>query len=223
MNTKAIIVLTVIVCSILGLNAGAFGVPESSSQQATSEKQEYHVHGEQTVISVSNNWITNDPEQRRWVVDIPGVPEEIYVIDQEAREEIYHYKTVHHKAKTHKENKYGTRLKTIITYDDWDGIRHKVSFYDPTSSDYLGLPGTIVDITTKNERYIISSKTVVDREAYDEEVKVIDQPAQEEIGHYETIIVGEVGHYENLTEIETGKGDGHFEAVVSRRSVAYQE
>ncbi|MBR0385357.1 MAG: hypothetical protein IJI05_02265 [Erysipelotrichaceae bacterium] len=221
MKGKAGIILAVLVISLFGFRTDALTAQQEKPE--IPEKQEYHVHGEQTVISVSNNWISNDPEQRTWVIEVPGVPEEVYIIDREAQEEISHYETRHHRARTHTEYEYGTRVKTIFTYIDLDDGEMKIAaFYDPVSSDYLGL-GNILDVRTETERYVISSYTVVDREAYDERVKVIDQPALEELGHYETIIVGEVGHHENLIEMENGIGEGHFEAVVRRFTVSYQQ
>ena len=43
----------------------------------------------------------------------------------------------------------------------------------------------------------------------------------EEIGHYETIIVGEVGYYVNNRTIPPAQGDGHFEAMVRRNKQEY--
>ena len=171
-------------------------------------------HGTRTVITTSYQWESSDERYTHWVVDVPGTPAEVYVIDQEAIEEISHIEIIHHEAVTHQQKVYGTRRKTTITYVDPTIATHQVTktkvFYNLTDGEIkeLYIEYEITDIKTANERYVVRTDTIVDQEAYDEEITVIDQEANEEIGHYETQIIGEQGHYETNADAPFGHGSG---------------
>ena len=222
-----LIMLFFITCGVS--TAQAFSMSDNVEKKAEeTETKEYQVYGEKTTVSTKNRWLSNNPEDLTWIVEKPGIPTVIYVIDQEAREEVSHMETVTHPAQTHQEAIYSTRTKWTVSY------------YGPENNYAEPLVGVLYDMTedqimqyyeerdcdptemnSEQEQYISEYRTVTDQEAWSEEVKVIDQEAQEEIGHNETIIVGEEGYYVNKREIPPTQGDGHFEAMVRKNIKEY--
>ena len=191
--------------------------------QTSANKDPFY--GEVTVATVSTRWISNDPENVEWVVEVEGVPTEMYIIDEPAREEVSHIEIIHHPAITHKENVYSTRQKYVLRYnDDLTGLQQSITYYDLDEIQIQALtisyPNSTIDGPTA-ERYVSGTQTVVDQEAYDEEVVVIDQEASEEIGHYGIVNVGEIGHYENIIPLADGEGDGHYECLYRTKTVTY--
>lgn len=231
MNSRTSTVIPVITAFVLcgSLRTHSFSLPEKKTDK-TKEKTEYIVYGEKTTVSTKNRWISNNPDEVDWIVEVPGVPEEIYVIDQEAQEEISHMETINHPAQTHQEAIYGTRTKTVVTYygpeNDYTEQLIKV-YYNTSENDILAdmeqSDCDPTDMQSSQEQYITGYRTVTDVAAWSEEVKVIDQEELEEIGHYETIIVGEIGHFVNKRDIAPTEGDGHFEAMVRKTSVIYEK
>ena len=179
------------------------------------EKTGAELHHQGTVIKVTtrNMWISENEENNLWVVDVQGTPKEVYVIDSPERKEISHYERVHHDAVTHQEPVYEERRYWVVNFPTAYGTMTSETFY--SYADALSAVGTRDGIFASpdeglTERYIASYKTIVDREAYDETVKVIDQYAREEIGHWETKIMGEIGHWEQGNAELAGIGEGHY-------------
>ena len=232
MNRKSAVIMLVIAIFITcGVStAQAFSMSDTVKKKTEeTEIKEYNVYGEKTTVSTMNRWLSNDPEDLEWIVEIPGVPTEIYVIDQEAQEEIGHMETVHHAAQTHQEAIYSTRTKVTVEYygpeNNYDGVQ-TIVLYNMTEDQVFDYAEQHEWDTTyisepEIEQYVSGYRTVTDRAAWDEQVKVIDQEELEEIGHYETIIVGEVGYYVNNRTIPPAQGDGHFEAMVRRNKQEY--
>ena len=220
MNMKIVIALVIAIFLVNPVNTGGI-FSRAEKPYEIPEKEEYHHQGSVTIITSNTAWLSNDPEEVKWVVEVPGVPEEVYVIDRPAQEEISHTEIVHHPARTHKENVYSTRTKYTVYYGDGFGTVNSRDFYDYSAALAFFGSNDGISIEESEERYVSDTRTVIDRPAYDETVTIIDQPALEEIGHYETVIVGEVGHYENLVEMTVGEGDGHFETTVRMNTAEY--
>ncbi|HPW52849.1 MAG TPA: hypothetical protein PK631_00585 [Erysipelotrichaceae bacterium] len=116
-----------------------------------------------------------------WVVDRPYQP---------AVAEKGHYEIIHHEAITHLKDiyqEYKTYYfvredETYITVRDYEGF---------SAEEYFNsLPEEFYRYYYKITKEIVGQELVVDREAYDEKVWVVDQPYQpaiEEQGHYEKI------------------------------------
>ncbi len=230
-NRTMIIFLIISIFITCGVSTTqAFSMSDSVKKKTEeTEIKEYQVYGEKTTVSTKNRWLSDNPEDLTWIVEIPGVPTEIYVIDQEAQEEISHMETIHHAAQTHQEPIYSTRTKVTVEYygpeNGYDGVQ-TIVLYDMTEDQVFDYAEQHEWDTTyisepEIEQYISGYRTVTDSAAWDEQVKVIDQPQLEEIGHYETIIVGEVGYYVNNREIPPTQGEGHFEAMVRKNRTEY--
>lgn len=234
MNSRTATVIPMITVFILcgSLQTRPFSMPEKAVKKTEKkeEKTEYILYGEKTTVSTKNRWISNNPDEVDWIVEVPGVPEEIYVIDQEAQEEISHMETINHPAQTHQEAIYSTRTKWTITYygpeNDYEEALITV-LYDMTEeevwSHFEMTDSDIIEMNQSQEQYISGYRTVTDVAAWSEEVKVIDQEELEEIGHYETIIVGEIGYFVNKRDIAPTEGDGRFEAMVRQTTETYEK
>lgn len=116
-----------------------------------------------------------------WVIDVPYQP---------AIEEKGHYEIVHHEAITHLKDIYQEfktyyfirEDETYITVDDYEGFSPEEYFNS--------LPEDFYRYYYKITKEVIAQEIVVDREAYDEKIWVVDvpyQPAIEEKGHYEKL------------------------------------
>ncbi|MBQ9037489.1 MAG: hypothetical protein IJ115_08555 [Erysipelotrichaceae bacterium] len=173
-----------------------------------------------TTVTTTYSWESRNDDDLHWVVDVPSTTYEEYVVDQTAQEEISHYETVHHDAVTHEEPIYSTRVKHTFTYfvyyDTYAETETYVA-YDLTDAEVEDFYSyhEVSDHQTENERYVSGYNTVVDQNAYDEEVLVIDQYAHDEVGHYETIVTPEEGHYEMNENIEYGRNNGIFNSEVT--------
>lgn len=170
-----------------------------------------------TMVSVTtrNMWISDDDKNNTWVIDVEGTPVREYVVDTPAQKEISHYETVTHPAQTHQEPVYSTRSVWYVDYPSSPIVMPRETYY--SYDEALAAAGAKDGVITEgSERYISSYKTVVDKEAYSERVKVIDQYARKEVGHYETKIVGEVGHWEQGKEENVGKGGGQYISQMTR-------
>ena len=182
---------------------------------AESETKEEHHQGSLTAVTTRNMWISKDNRNNTWVIDVEGTPRRRYVVDTPAQKEISHYETVQHDAVTHQEPVYSTRKVWYVDYPTAPTVLPRETYYN--YDDALTNAGAKDGVITEgSERYISSYKTVVDKEAYTERVKVIDQYARKEVGHYETDIVGEVGHWEQGKEENIGKGDGGYVSQMTR-------
>ena len=106
-----------------------------------------------------------------------------------------------------------TEFITVTAYSE-EELTEKLNYYIGTL-DY----NPASDITTRTERYVIATNTVVDIPAYDEEVLVIDVQGQEEISHTEIIMDGAVGYYANRSDLQPLEGDGHFTTYSIRKTV----
>lgn len=229
-NRTTVIFLIIAILITCGVStAQAFSMSDSVKKKTEeTEIKEYNLYGEKTTVSTKNRWLSDDPDDLTWIVEIPGVPTEIYVIDQEAQEEISHVETVYHPAVTHREAIYSTRTKITVYYygpeNDYTEVLVGVH-YDMTEEEimeyYRERDADPTEMSREQEQYISGYRTITDQAAWSEEVTVIDQPQLEEIGHYETIIVGEVGYYVNNREIPPTQGEGHFEAMVRKNRTEY--
>lgn len=223
------VIAVLVICGVS--TAQAFSVADIiETIPEPQEEKQYIVSGSVTVITTRNCWISNNPEELNWIVEVPGVPTEVYVIDQHAQEEISHMETVYHPAETHQEAVWSTRTKTTVYYygpeNAYDGVLSTV-LYNMTEEQVMNYAEQhdwdITEMTEPvMEQYISGYRTVTDRAAWSEEVKVIDQPHLEEIGHYETQIIGEIGHYENKFEIPPGQRNGHFESRITMETKIYE-
>ena len=99
-------------------------------------------------------------------------------------------------------------------------LEQEALIYDLTDEERRAVyrSAKVKSVDTQEERYVSGTRTVIDREAYDERVKVIDQSAQEERGHYETVYIGQKGYYVNKTETVPYSGEGHFEGWMRKSS-----
>ncbi|MGI6607956.1 MAG: hypothetical protein ACOX1F_03125 [Erysipelotrichaceae bacterium] len=134
---------------------------------------------ETQAVDTENKTIEKDGCMYVWVIDVPY---------QRAIEEKGHYEIIHHEAVTRVINIYQEfktyyfirEDETFITVDDYQGF---------SAEEYFNsLPQEFYRYYYKITKKIIGQQTVVDREAYDEEIWVVDQPYQpavEEKGHYE--------------------------------------
>ena len=228
MSTKiAGIVFVIAVFTVSAGSAEVFRMDKKDNEPP--KKEHYQLYGEKTTVTTYNTWLSNDVNDLEWIVVIPGTPEEVYIIDQQAQEEISHMETIHHPAVTHQENVYSTRTRTAITYLEFDEFGTATTLtevlYNATDAqiEEFGMYHEVTRVDEPTiEQYVSGTRTVIDQAAWDEEIKVIDQEKLEEIGHYETQIVGEVGYYVNKTEIKPGQGDGHFEARIETETIPYQ-
>ena len=174
-----------------------------------------------TTVTTTYSWESRNEDDLHWVVDVPSTTYEEYVVDQPAQEEISHYETVHHNAVTHEEPVYSTRVKHTFTYlvfyDTYSDYETYVA-YDLTDAEVEEFYSyhEVTDYQTENERYVSGYNTIVDQNAYDEDVLVIDQYAHDEVGHYETIVTPEEGHYEMNENIEYGRNNGIFNSEVNK-------
>ena len=91
------VIAVLVICGVS--TAQAFSVADIiETIPEPQEEKQYIVSGSVTVITTRNCWISNNPEELNWIVEVPGVPTEVYVIDQHAQEEISHMETVYHPA-----------------------------------------------------------------------------------------------------------------------------
>ena len=234
MNSRTATVIPMITVFILcgSLQTRSFSLPEMTNKKSDrkEEKTEYIVYGEKTTVSTKNRWISNNPDEVDWIVEVPGGPEEIYVIDQEAQEEISHMETINHPAVTHQEAIYGSRVVWTVSYYSPENDYTELlitKLYDMTEDEVLAYfeerDCDTTDMQQSTEQYITGYRTVTDQDAWSEEIKVIDQEELEEIGHYETIIVGEIGYFVNKRDIAPTEGDGRFEAMVRKTTETYEK
>ncbi|MBR2551452.1 MAG: hypothetical protein IKF05_00465 [Erysipelotrichaceae bacterium] len=205
-----------IVLSLTGISPDRFSlvsyVRESIQRELEKAGAELHHEGTRTSVTTRNMWISVNEENNLWVVDVQGTPKEVYIVDSPEREEISHYERVHHEAVTHQEPVYGERRYWTVTFPAASSVFAPETYYsyEEALSAAGARDGNIVNAAGDIERYIVSYNTVVDREAYDETVKVIDQYARAEVGHYETKILGEIGHWEQGNAELAGIGEGHY-------------
>ncbi len=174
-----------------------------------------------TEITTVYEWVSDDPEDYEWIIDKEGVPTQVWIVDQEAREKISHMERVHHEAVTHEEVVEDTRevfvfREITMTMGTIDYVEHV--FYDLTPAQidhYLSLP--TYALYDRYEEAYEKTVTVIDEEAYDQEEEVIDQYPREEQGHYETVMEGEEGHFEMKEGVVPGEHEGHYEAHTYQR------
>ncbi|HPX32661.1 MAG TPA: hypothetical protein PLT36_04075 [Erysipelotrichaceae bacterium] len=116
-----------------------------------------------------------------WVIDVPYKP---------AIEEQGHYEIIHHEAITHLKDIYQEfktyyfvkEDETYITVEDYEGFSPEEYFNS--------LPDEFYRYYYKLTKKVIGQEIVIDREAYDEKIWVVDQPYQpavEQQGHYEKL------------------------------------
>ncbi len=114
-----------------------------------------------------------------WVIDVPYQP---------AVEEQGHYEIIHHEAITHLKDIYREfkvyyfvrEDETYITVNDYEGFSPEEYFNS--------LPDDFYRYYYKINKEVIGQEVVIDQEAYDEKIWVVDipyQPAVQEKGHYE--------------------------------------
>ena len=217
---KYLWILTIIL-SLTGVSPDSFSLVSHMKDIIHRELEktgaELHHEGTMTSVTTRNMWISENEENNLWVVDVQGTPKEVYIVDSPERKEISHYERVHHEAVTHQEYEYADYL----VYNVWSTTDLVGTITGPVrmtfasvseAEGYRSAHPEIMDFvnTGETERTAVSSYTVVDREAYDETVKVIDQYARAEIGHYETKILGEIGHWEQGNEELVGIGEGQY-------------
>ena len=216
--------LNILIAIVLALFLST-GVNADADEDQQSDDSEFY--SEKIAISTGTGWLSDNPEDLNYIVDVQGTPQEVYVIDVEASDEIYHMENVYHPAKKHTEYVYGTYYVIYYNYFDTFGTVETRSFNDYTSTSadeaMANAVGSyeVTDVVTVEG--VISSYEVIDREAYTAPEKVIDREAVEEQGHYETVIVGEIGHYENKYEIKPATGNGHFVAYFSKHNIYPEE
>ena len=193
---------------------------EISTEPETEEKEEGH-HGSLTSVTTTNMWISDNNKNNTWVIDKEGTPKKKYVVDSPARKEISHYETVNYPAVTHQEPVYSTRTVWYVDYPYATAVIPRETYYDYNQA-LQNAGARDGNITEGSETYISSYRTVTDRAAYSETVKVIDQYAREEKGHYETEIVGEIGHWEQGNKEKIGKGGGKYKSKMTRSGAEKQ-
>ena len=178
------------------------------------QQEETH-HGSFRSVTTTNMWISDDNKNNTWVIDVEGTPVEKYVVDSPERKEISHMETIYHDAVTHEEPVYASRPVWYVSFPYATAVIPTETYYD--YNEALSAAGARDgNIEEGSEEYISSYTTVVDRAAYSETVKVIDQTARKEQGHYETEIVGEIGHWEQGKKDKIGKGDGKYQSKMTR-------
>jgi hypothetical protein len=204
----------------------ATGVNAEADEDQQDDDSEFY--SEKTVISTGTSWLSDNPEDLNYIIDVEGTPQEVYIIDVQAQDEIYHMEDVYHPARKHTEYVYGTYyIVHYLVFDDL-GSYHEDTFADYTSSSAddawmnAATSGYEVANVTTTEG-VISSYEVIDQAAYTGPEKVIDVEAREEQGHYETVIVGEIGHFENKYEIKPATGEGHFVAFFRKYDIHPEE
>ncbi len=136
---------------------------------------------QQTAEKTEKIIIKEDGCRYIWIIDVPYQPE---VLEQG------HYEIIHHEAITHLKDIY-QEFKTYyfvredesyITVEDYQGFSPEEYFNS--------LPEDFYRYYYKITKKVVGQEVVVDRDAYDEEVWIIDVPYQPE--------VKEKGHYEKL-------------------------
>jgi hypothetical protein len=209
MRSLNIIALCACLFSISALKPGVSAPARKAAHAETEAQAASAHHGTLTAVTTRNMWISDNNKNNQWVIDVEGKPEKKYVVDSPAREEISHYETVYHEAITHEEPVYSTRSYWVVSFP----VSYAV-FPDETYYDYAQALAAAGErdgnITEHTEQYVSSYTTVTDKAAYSETVKVIDQYAKKEEGHYETEIVGEIGHWEQGKKENIGKGNGKY-------------
>ena len=203
----------------------ATGVNAETDEDQRDDDSEFY--SEKTVISTGTTWLSDNLEDLNYIIDVEGTPQEVYIIDVQAQDEIYHMEDVYHPARKHTEYVYGTYYVVYyIAFGDLGSYTIE-SFidYDSSSVDEAwgkaSLYYEVNDVVAREG--VISSYEVIDQPAYTRKEKVIDVEAVEEQGHYETVIVGEIGHYENKYEIKPATGEGHFVAFFRKYDIHPEE
>lgn len=216
-NMKYLTIIT-IAAALSGIRAWS-GQPVIFEQEEIQEETETDEakahHGTLTSVTTTNMWISDNNKNNKWVIDKEGTPKKKYVVDSPARKEISHYETVNYPAVTHQEPVYSTRSVWYVDYPASSAVIPRETYYDYNQA-LQNAGARDGNITEGSEQYISSYTTVVDRAAYSQTVKVIDQYAREEKGHYETEIVGEIGHWEQGKKETIGKGGGRYQSKMTR-------
>ncbi|MBR2812273.1 MAG: hypothetical protein IKD69_12930 [Solobacterium sp.] len=197
------------------LAAASLVISALMRQPVLKDTETADVHkGTRTAVTTANMWISDDSRNNRWVVDVEGTPQDVYIVDTPARQEISHYETIHHDAVTHQEPVSVSTPVWYVDFPDAFGTTYRETYYDYESAlAQAGVrDGNIITGTQTTTSYI----TVIDQAAYDETIRVVDQYAQAERGHTETQIVGEQGHWEQGNEDTVGIGRGYYVSKMSR-------
>lgn len=137
------------------------------------------IEEEQKLIEKEETIIKEDGCTYIWVIDVAYQP---------AVQEQGHYEIVHHEAVTRvidiyqefKTYYFVREDETYVTVNDYEGFLPEEYFNN--------LPEEFYRYYYKITKEVIGQEIVIDREAYDEKVWVVDQPYQpavEEKGHYE--------------------------------------
>ncbi len=191
-----------------------------------NEKKPQEYVASRTIVTTDTFWVSENVDERQWVIDKEGTPGEVWVIDVPYQPLISHVEIIHHEAVTHQEKVYATRTKYTIVHYRWDDGEQMITIrYDLTKKQLAALLETLNDpmYETSKERYLKETVTVVDQEAWDEEITVIDQEEVQEVGHYETGIIGEIGHWEPKEGTVIGDKSGSFEIHVKTVTETYEE
>lgn len=108
----------------------------------------------------------------------------VYIVDIEQQDEVGHYQMVHHPAVTKVERVYIEYIEYCFYHQD--GSTYLYCDYDKNfSADQFLAQHPEYIRYTYCLKYDEQKKTIIVKEAYDEEIWVIDIPYQREIGHYE--------------------------------------
>ena len=191
-----------------------------------NEKKQQEYTGSRSKVTTDTFWVSENSDERVWVIDKEGTPGEVWVVDIPYQPLITHVDIIHHEAVTHTEKVYATRTKYTIVHYNWDDGEQLITIkYDLTKKQLQNLLETLNDPSweTSKERYLKETIIVVDEEAWDEEITVIDQEEVPEVGHYEMGIIGEIGHWEPKEGTEIGNGNGSFEIHVKTVTETYEE
>ncbi|MBR2826782.1 MAG: hypothetical protein IKE78_04665 [Erysipelotrichaceae bacterium] len=180
------------------------------------EHKTSHGSGEKITVTTSYSWLSENDDDYMYIIDEPETREERYVVDSPKKEYKSHYETIHHNETGHYE-----QINTPITVYDVSYMMSGETYTETfgTYEEALEFMGSHdgLGIEERTE-YQISQQYVVDHQAYDETVEVVDQYAADEVGHYEMIIIPEVGHLELKEGIIEGKGSGTYTAVINRET-----
>ncbi|MBR2701777.1 MAG: hypothetical protein IKE77_06825 [Erysipelotrichaceae bacterium] len=168
------------------------------------------------------------------------------ILIKEAVAETGHYETVHHDAVTHEEAVYedirywhydfSDGYSCVYTDDQmrsmgygngddfvdaycnehsctchWWSTTDKVQIGSVTIIDKEAYDEQVYVIDTLGEDAVYEQKWVIDKEGHYEKQKVIDVPAQAEQGHYETVVIKEAVPEEGHWETVIHPEKGHYE------------
>jgi hypothetical protein len=180
------------------------------------EHKTSHGSGEKTNVTTSYSWLSENDDDYMYIIDEPEKREERYVVDSPKKEYKSHYETIHHDETGHYEQVNTPITVYDVSYMMTDGTYTETFSTYEEALEFMGShDGMGIEERTE---YQISQQYVVDQQAYDETVEVVDQYAADEVGHYETIITPEVGHFELKEGIIEGRGSGTYTAEINRKT-----